>query len=214
MNACIYLTCIHTSIHIYIKKKWKTKNTQINFTKVRLFFLFVCFQLSVKHRLYHFIFTSPKKKKEQKIQTSDLQKEDDVKSRNHSVPFESDSIKQQRGVTNHRVYIGERYDGYFVHVKPSECTENDRSTLRRALLLVKGLFLIVWKQITGCFNLLKCLQTSAYSTIYTITHKNRCASMGEEWDTQRPRSTLDTCARITSHLRTRAATKIWFTYVL
>lgn len=72
-----------------------------------------------------------------------MQQEDDVKSRNHSVPFESDSIKQQRGVTNHRVYIGKRFDGYFVQVKPSECTENDRSTLRRALLLVMGLFVIV-----------------------------------------------------------------------
>ncbi len=50
---------------------------------------------------------APKNKKEvkQKIQTSilgGLQQEEYVKSRNHSVLFESDSIKQQCGVPNHR----------------------------------------------------------------------------------------------------------------
>ncbi len=127
--------------------------------------------------MYYSIFTSPKKKKEvkQKIQTSILgvlQQEEDVKSRNHSVPFESDSIKQQRGVPNHRQQTikftwGNGQMANFVQVQPSECLEYDRPTLREALLLAKGLFVLMsMKQDTSIFNLLKCLLTSANDNLH------------------------------------------------
>ncbi len=62
----------------------------------------------------------------------------------------------------------------FVQVQPSECIENGRPNLREALLLAKGLFVLMsMKQGTAICNLLKCLLTSAYfTTIYTITRSN------------------------------------------
>lgn len=133
-----------------------------------------------------------------------LQQEEDVKSRNHSVPFESDSIKQQRGVPNHRQQTikftwGNGQMANFVQVQPSECLEYDRPTLREALLLAKGLFVLMsMKQDTSIFNLLKCLLTSAYlTTIYTITRSNEKWLCADErrMDTQQHRFTLDKRAR-------------------
>ncbi len=46
----------------------------------------------------------------------------------------------------------------FVQVQPSECIENGRPNLREALLLAKGLFVLMsMKQGTAICNLLKCL---------------------------------------------------------